>query len=335
MPYLSKLIRTLTLLLFLSAAACGGGTPATTAPENITSPTSAPDVTEPTATPSSDSSVVPPTTAPETDVPPALPTAAPTGIPISGSGVPLVARVNGAEITLPEFEQALTRRQVQLNAADPGALRDEVLAQLIEQKVIEQGATAEQIIVSDADVQTELQSNIEMAGSEDAWTEWLAINQYTPEEFALSLRDTLITNRVRDNLTADLNGDVQQVHARHILVRTEAEANSVLTRLTNGEDFAVLAAELSNDETTGTEGGDLGWFTPEELLVPELAQAAFALQPGQIGGPIGTELGYHVIQTLELANLPVSTDRRVFIAQARFENWLRPLLANAAIERYI
>ena len=184
-------------------------------------------------------------------------------------------------------------------------------------------------------MQAELQSNIEIAGSEAAWTEWLAINQYTPEDFARTLRDTLITNRVRDNLTADLNGDVRQVHARHILLRTEAEANNALTRITNGEDFAALAGELSNDETTRSQGGDLGWFTQEELLVPELAQAAFALQPGQIGGPVGTELGYHVIQTLEFADRPVDPERRVFIAQARFENWLRPLLENAAIERYI
>jgi peptidyl-prolyl cis-trans isomerase C len=333
-PYLPKLIRALTLLLFLGAAACGGDAPATSAPENVISPTTAPDVTSPTAT-TSESSVVPPTLTIEAEAPPALPTAAPTGVPVSGRGEQLVARVNGAEITLAEFELALNRRQFELNAADPDALRNEVLDQLIEQKIIEQGATAQQITVSDEEVQTELQSNIEMAGTEAAWTEWLAINQYTPEEYVLSLRDTLITNRVRDSLTADLNGDVRQVHARHILLRTEDEAKAALTRLTNGEDFAALAAELSNDESTGSAGGDLDWFTQEELLVPELAQAAFTLQPGQIGGPVGTELGYHVIQTLEFANRPVEPERRVFIAEVRFENWLRPLLENAAIERYI
>lgn len=334
MPYLPKLIRALTVLLLLSLAACGGEAPATTAPENVTSPTTAPDVTSPTAT-TSEASVVPPTLTVEAEAPPALPTAAPTGVPVSGTGEQLAARVNGAEITLAAFEQALARRQIELNAADPFALRDDVLAQLIEQKIIEQGAAAQQITVTDEEVQAELQSNIELAGSETAWTEWLAINQYTPEEFARTLRDTLITNRVRDNLTADLNGDVRQVHARHILVRTEIEASNALTRLTNGEDFATLAGELSSDETTRTQGGDLGWFTQEELLVPELAQAAFTLQPGQIGGPVGTELGYHVIQTLEFADRAVDPERRVFIAQARFENWLRPLLENAAIERYI
>lgn len=334
MPYLSKLIRTLTLLLLLSAAACGGGAPATTAPENNISPTVTPDLTSPTVT-TTLADTADPSLPSETNVPPVPPTAAPTGIPVSGNGVQLVARVNGAEITLPEFEQALARRQLELNAADPGALRTEVLDQLIEQMVIEQGATAQQLTVTDAEVQTELQSNIELAGSEDAWNQWLATNQYTAEDFARTLRDTLITNRVRDSLTADLNGDVRQVHARHILLRTEAEAKDALTRLGNSEDFAVLAAALSNDETTRETGGDLGWFTQEELLVPELAQAAFALQPGQIGGPVGTELGYHVIQTLEFADRPVDPERRVYIAQARFENWLRPLLENATIERYI
>jgi len=314
-----KVIRASALLLVLGAAACG----ATTAPATLVSPTRAPDVT-------SAASANPPT-----DAPPVLPTAAPTGMPVSGDGQPLAARVNGAQITLAEFEQALARRQLELNAADPNALRRDVLNQLIEQAVIEQGAAAQQISVSDDEVQVELQSNIELAGSPDAWTQWLATNQYSAEQFTRTLHDTLITNRVRDNLTADLNGDVRQVHARHILLRTQQEATDALTRLTNGEDFAALAGVLSNDETTRGSGGDLGWFTQEELLVPELAQAAFALQPGQIGGPVGTELGYHVIQTLELADRPVDPERRVFIAQARFENWLRPLLDNATIERYI
>jgi len=336
-PYLTKLIRGLVLLLVLGAVACGSSA----------APTAAPEVNNPPSTTTSDdpdsmlttipsTSTAPPTSAPEINVPPTQPLAPTPGVPVDEDGVQLVARVNGEAITLPEFEQAFARRQLEFNAADPNALRAEVLDQLIEQVVLEQGAAAQDLTVSDAEVQAELQSNVELAGSEEAWGQWLATNAYTPDEFLETLRTTLITNRVRDSLTADLGGDIQQVHARHILLKTEAEANDVLARLQRGEDFAALAATLSNDETTREQGGDLGWFTAEELLVPELAQAAFALGPGEIGGPVGTELGYHVIQTLEIAERPVDPEeRRVFIAQARFENWLRPLLENAVIERYM
>ncbi len=247
----------------------------------------------------------------------------------------MVAVVNGQAITQAVFDRAVARRQTEVNAATPEALRAEVLNQLIEQIVIEQGAQLLNISVSDEQLQAEIQSNKELAGSDAAWAEWLQINLYTEDEFAASLRTTLITNLVRDQLTADLSGNVRQVHARHILLHTEQEAKDVLARLQAGEDFTALAQALSQDEVTRSQGGDLGWFTADELLVPELAQTAFALQPGQIAGPVPTELGYHVVQAIEFADQSVDPERRVSIAQARFENWLRPLYDNAVVQRYV
>lgn len=270
-------------------------------------------------------------------VPTALPqpTQSPETLPTNSAGVRLVAKVNGEDITLDDFSQALARRQQEVDAATPEALRIDVLNQLIEQLLIQQGAKAQNIVVTDDQVQTELQSMKSDAGSDDAWAQWLVTNQYTEADFAASLRSTLLTNAVRDSLTKDLESNVPQVHARHILVSSEAAADDILTRLKNGEDFAALAKSLSEDETTRDNGGDLGWFTQEELLVPELSQVAFALKPGEIGGPVKTELGYHIVQTLEFADRPVDPERRVYIAQARFEKWLRPLYDSATIERYL
>lgn len=149
------------------------------------------------------------------------------------------------------------------------------------------------------------------------------------------LKGVLTANRVRDMLTTDLEGNIRQVNARHILLRTESDANDILNSLNAGQSFEELAAQYSQDETTRDKGGDLGWFTMDELLVPELAQVAFSIQPGQIAGPVATELGYHVIQVVEFADRPVEPERRVYIAQTRFENWLRPLYDNAIIERFI
>lgn len=298
----------LALLLAFALAACGGEAPPTVNPLDPTLLQQAP-----------------PTEAPLNGG--ALPTAS--------SGEPLVATVNGQPITLAQLERALSRRQSEFAAASIEALRAEVLGQLIEQTLIEQGAAAQNITVSPEQVQAEIQAMIEQAGSQESYESWLASNLYTPDEFAAELRGTLLTNQVRDALTADLGGSVRQVHARHILLSTAEDAQSALARLNAGEDFAALALALSRDETTRATGGDLGWFTQEELLVPELAQAAFSLQPGQIAGPIGTSLGYHLVQTIEVAERPVDEERRVFIAQARFENWLRPLLESAVIERYL
>jgi peptidyl-prolyl cis-trans isomerase C len=85
----------------------------------------------------------------------------------------------------------------------------------------------------------------------------------------------------------------EEIHARHILVATEADAQAVLKRLKSGEDFAKVAKEMSKDP--GSEGGDLGWFT-KERMVPEFADAAFKLQQGQLSDPVKSQFGWHIIQ---------------------------------------
>jgi len=146
--------------------------------------------------------------------------------------------------------------------------------------------------------------------------------------------DTLLTQRVRDHLTAELQGEVEQVRARHILVRTEDEARQVLQRLQNGERFADVAADVSIDLTTREQGGDLGWFTRDELLDPRLAEAAFNLQPNEITGPIATRIGYHILQTLEKGVRPVEPERMTMIQENLYLNWLAEQIRSANIERY-
>jgi len=87
----------------------------------------------------------------------------------------------------------------------------------------------------------------------------------------------------------------EEVHARHILVPTEAEAKSVIAELEKGADFAALAKKYSKDP--GAEsGGDLGYFGHDDM-VKEFADAAFALSPGQYTKtPVKTEFGWHVIK---------------------------------------
>ena len=162
---------------------------------------------------------------------------------------------------------------------------------------------------------------------------WLR-NLFTDEEFRLEIRAGLIAGLMRDRVV-NVPEVALQVHARHILVKTEAEANAVLARLQNGEDFVALAAELSQDITTRDQGGDLGWFVEGELLEPALSQVAFALQDGQIGGPVPTRLGYHIVQKLESAERPLEAEKRVLLARIQFEDWVRGLTFNAIIERYI
>ena len=91
----------------------------------------------------------------------------------------------------------------------------------------------------------------------------------------------------------------EEVHARHILVETEAEAKKIIGQLKGGADFAALAKQYSKDPSGAQQGGDLGFFKKDEM-VPEFATAAFALQQGQVSpDPVHSQFGWHVIQMVE------------------------------------
>ncbi|HEX7967838.1 MAG TPA: peptidylprolyl isomerase, partial [Stellaceae bacterium] len=88
----------------------------------------------------------------------------------------------------------------------------------------------------------------------------------------------------------------EDVHARHILVGSEDEAKAVIAELKKGGDFAKIAQEKTTDPSGKTSGGDLGYFTKEDM-VPEFADAAFKLKPGEITQtPVKTQFGWHVIK---------------------------------------
>jgi peptidyl-prolyl cis-trans isomerase C len=89
-----------------------------------------------------------------------------------------------------------------------------------------------------------------------------------------------------------------EVHARHILVGSEADAVAIIAELKQGGDFAAIAKARSSDPGAA-QGGDLGWFKKGDML-PEFAEAAFALEPGQISDkPVHTRYGWHVIKVEE------------------------------------
>jgi len=86
----------------------------------------------------------------------------------------------------------------------------------------------------------------------------------------------------------------QEVRARHILVKTEDEAKAIITQLADGADFAKLAKEKSTGPS-GKNGGDLGYFTKAQMVTP-FAEAAFALDTGEVSEPVKSRFGWHVIK---------------------------------------
>jgi hypothetical protein len=91
-------------------------------------------------------------------------------------------------------------------------------------------------------------------------------------------------------------------HARPYITRSREEAlalaEQLRKRVLDGEDFAVVAKENSDDAGSAAMGGDLGKFRREEM-VPEFSDAVFAMKPGDVSAVVESAFGFHVIQRTE------------------------------------
>jgi peptidyl-prolyl cis-trans isomerase C len=112
-------------------------------------------------------------------------------------------------------------------------------------------------------------------------------------------------HKVYDEAVKQMTNE-EEVHARHILVPTEAEAKEIEAELKNCADFAALAKQKSKDPGGAANGGDLGWFTKDQM-VPEFADAAFKLDKGKISDPVHTKFGWHVIKVEDKRIKPTPT----------------------------
>jgi peptidyl-prolyl cis-trans isomerase D len=143
----------------------------------------------------------------------------------------------------------------------------------------------------------------------------------------------LYREKLQAHLTKDLTPTDEQVWARHILVETEEEANSIYERIQNGEDFAELAKELSLDTGSGAVGGDLGWFGKGAMVAP-FEEAAFSLEVGEVGEPVKSDFGYHIIQVLGHQENPLNATQFEQKKETVFTDWLTAAKEDAEITTY-
>ncbi len=114
----------------------------------------------------------------------------------------------------------------------------------------------------------------------------------------------------RDDLEAEYERQVEQMRgteyrARHILVEEEQRARELLTELDDGADFGDLAEAHSIDPGSAARGGELGWFSPEQM-VPAFSDATVALEPGTTTAePVESRFGWHIIRLEETRDTPV------------------------------
>ncbi|MCL4255095.1 MAG: peptidylprolyl isomerase [Anaerolineae bacterium] len=258
-------------------------------------------------------------------------------LPLNEDGFPVVARVNDEYITQDEFDRALARSSELGQTTSYDAFAELVLTTLIQQKLINQAAIEMGITVTEDEISTEIAALRALVPNDNDWQAWLIENRFRDEaEYRIITRDSLLTQKVQAQVIQPTQGEVTEIRARHILVDEEGLAQSLATLLQNGDaEFGQMAAEYSKDVTTREQGGDLGWFTADVLIVPQLADFALSLPLNTVSDPFLTELGYHIIEVQETRTRAASDSESVQDSQNQFESWLSDQYQNATIERYL
>jgi len=134
-------------------------------------------------------------------------------------------------------------------------------------------------------------------------------------------------------------GESKEYRARHILVDSQEKAQEITKQVEGGGDFAAIAKEQSIDKASGANGGDLSWFTPEQMVQP-FADAVKTLEPGAVTKePVQTQFGWHVIKLEETRPAPKPTLEEAkpqlqnVVLQKQIEQKVEELRKNAKIEQ--
>src|ERR1700712_5653499 len=208
-----------------------------------------------------------------------------TGAPLRAEDAnPVLAKVNGAEIRQSDVALAEEELGPSLAQMDPATKKDNVLSFLIDLKIVAKAAEDKKV------------ENSEDFKRRMSFTRRrLLMDSLLATEGKAATTDEAM-KKVYEEASKQITGE-QEVHARHILVATEDEAKAIKAELDKGGDFAELAKKKSKDPGA-SDGGDLGFFTKEQM-VPEFSAVAFTLEPGKISDPVKSQFGWHIIKVEE------------------------------------
>jgi peptidyl-prolyl cis-trans isomerase C len=212
--------------------------------------------------------------------------------PAAAQDDPLIAKVNGVEVH--QSDLAIAEEEAgQIPPMSPDQKRDYLVQFMADLILVSKDAEAKK--VGDTN---DFKHKLEFERRK------LLMSNLLQNVGKTALTDEAM-HKVYDDAIKDM-GKQEEVHARHILIRANAgddKANkdaedkikAVIARLNKGEDFAKVAGEVTEDPSGKANGGDLGYFTKEQM-VPDFAEVAFKLDKGQISGPVKTQFGWHVIK---------------------------------------
>jgi peptidyl-prolyl cis-trans isomerase C len=244
-----------------------------------------------------------------------------------------VAVFEGGEVTLgelQEFAQQSGAGELSPESPQYEAIVAQIMPQVVEIEIVKAYAEEQGITVTEAEVNEEIellkdqiaqqaQAQGQDIDREAAFDQALQQAGLTEEQLRQQIREQLPIQKVQERVAGDVGPSQEEVErfyeenkaaqfttpetrcARHILFNKDqkAKAEEVKGQLQDGEDFAQLAQEFSQDPGSAEQGGDLGCLGRGET-VPNFEEAVFNAEQDEIVGPVETEFGYHVIEVTEI-----------------------------------
>lgn len=280
-----------------------------------------------------------------------------------GSVSPYAAKVDDKSISQDDLERELrsiaangpylrlveSRQQVKGAGANTfdAAFTALALTRQIYYRLISAELTERKLVVGPDDLATARETVIEQIDGEDVFV-----------QFPKAYQDSLVLRQAQlDLLTLSLNGvdgsaeeaarayyDSHQAEfanacVSHILVATKEKADELRGRIAGGEDFAAVARAESTDSQSATKGGELGCeISRSTSYVPEFLLAVFAQPVGEVGAPVQSQFGFHLIKVTSRQTPPydkVRSEARSRMAtsgQEKLLTWLQETVADAKIE---
>ena len=244
----------------------------------------------------------------------------------------VLARVNGEPIVKTDLEAQIQSLEARAGSPMPADRRDEIVRRLLDEligyRLLVQETKARNISVPDADIDSQLGEIRKQFASDDGFNEALAARKMTLEQLRTDMREDMAIDKLievevesksaataeqvetfyKDNPAQFQQGE--RVQASHILIGVDAgadaaaraearqKAETVLAAVKNGGNFAALAKEHSTDPGSAVNGGDLGYFSPGQMVGP-FNDAAFALAAGATSDLVETQFGFHIIRVID------------------------------------
>lgn len=193
----------------------------------------------------------------------------------------VLATVNGHDVTESQLEIAATQSKVNYKEITP-----------VQKKLLTEALVNRQLVLDEA-IKAKFDKTPDIASRVKALTDsYIAANYLATIAKEFKIDEKTMKEYYDKNVVADTP---KEFKARHILVKTEDEAKTLIVELDGGADFTKLAKEKSTDTGSGSRGGDLGWFTEQDMVAPFSIMVA-SMKKGELSKtPVNSQFGWHVI----------------------------------------